>query len=540
MIAHSVPRGVTFESLAKHLSIFGLPGAGKSTCVANIGQQLFQRRIPLIILEPAKTDYRVYKCLEDHPDPAVREFARNLQVYTPGNEHISPLRFNPLLIPDGISRNEHIENLMIAFEASMPMAGPIRELLAPALEDVYEEFPGQGTPPLLVNVYEAARRVLAGKGYSSDVESDIRAAIDVRLGGLTRRDIGKVFQCARSVPSLDDLMSGCTLIELASMTPKPACLLVLFFLTIVREHVQMTPWGGKGVRLAIVIEEAHNLIGPKADAAVSEENADPKAFASEFLCRMLAELRSLGVGIVIVDQLPSRVAPEVIKNTGTKVAFRLAALDDREALGTAMRCRHTDIEEMARLLPGKAYVSKEGYYRPQLIRTPNLQAELGLPSPPLGRAIVPYLRNDEWFIRAARARMRCELGRLRTEMDRFDTSRLDLAARAARLAAGRVQVLSQENAEARTRGLARLASQAARLRIRLDAALKALRREVYCPLLGEHPQKGIMSRELSKFREHLIHRFEKVITPDVESCLVLLDRFIRKSRGGIPSNRKGA
>ena len=50
-----------------------------------------------------------------------------------------------------------------------------------------------------------------------------------------------------------------------------------------------------------VIEEAHKIVGRTGTAHASEEIVDPKAFAAEYVSRMLAELRALGEGIVIAD-----------------------------------------------------------------------------------------------------------------------------------------------------------------------------------------------------------------------------------------------
>jgi len=50
-------------------------------------------------------------------------------------------------------------------------------------------------------------------------------------------------------------------------------------------------------------------------------------------------VRPVGVAIIIIDQLPSAVAPEVIKNTGSKLAFRQVDAADREIVGDAMLSR---------------------------------------------------------------------------------------------------------------------------------------------------------------------------------------------------------
>lgn len=60
---------------------------------------------------------------------------------------------------------------------------------------------------------------------------------------------------------------------------------------------------------------------------------------------MLAEVRALGEGIVIADQLPTVMAPEVLKNTGLKIAHRITAQDDRALLGSTMSASPDQLEE---------------------------------------------------------------------------------------------------------------------------------------------------------------------------------------------------
>jgi len=199
----------------------------------------------------------------------------------------------------------------------------------------------------MADLHAAAKAVLSEKGYSGEVYSDLRAAIEVRLGMLTRLAIGCTFRCRESVPAIDELLSGHTILELACLPREQGCLLTLFLLTLIRERLRTLPWKGDGIRLAIVLEEAHNIAKQTREAVVSEENADPGPFAAEFICRMLAELRALGVATVVVDQLPSAVATEVIKNTGSKLAFRQVAMDDREGLGATMLFGPLEMEDIA-------------------------------------------------------------------------------------------------------------------------------------------------------------------------------------------------
>ncbi len=51
---------------------------------------------------------------------------------------------------------------------------------------------------------------------------------------------------------------------------------------------------------------------------------------------MLAEVRAYGEGLAIVEQIPTKILPDAVKNTATKVAHRVPSADDREVLAGAM------------------------------------------------------------------------------------------------------------------------------------------------------------------------------------------------------------
>ena len=155
--------------------------------------------------------------------------------------------------------------------------------------------------------------------------------------------------------------------------------------------------GAKDLHHVTIIEEAHNIVGRTGSAKASEEIADPKAFAAQYVSRMLAELRALGEGIIIADQLPSAVAPEVVKNTGTKLAHRLVSNEDREDLGGAMLLGGTEIEEIARLKPGEAYFYTEGLHLPRRVRCLNANAYLKLTDFIDAASIVAVIREEDWF-----------------------------------------------------------------------------------------------------------------------------------------------
>lgn len=402
----------------KHLFIAGVPGSGKTTAVFNLLVQLHRHGIPFLVIEPAKTEYRMLKTLPDHPDALVRDLAAKLQVYTVGDELVSPMRFNPLAYPPEVSRDEHIDALISCFKAGMEMFGPMEIVISESLEQVYRES-DEGTFPTMKELLEKIRTVVKSKGYQGEVLSNVTAATEVRIGGLTRRSIGHIFAQSDPHPGIASLLTHPTVIEMDHMGSQNGCLMTLFLLAAMREHIKNRP-SGSPLSHVIVIEEAHNIVGRVQQPGSADGGNNPKAHAAEFITRMLAEMRALGEGIVVVDQLPSAVAPEVIKNTGTKLALRQVSEDDREELGATMLLAPQQVLELARLRVGEAYLYHENLHAPRRVRCLNSAAYLDLRDDryPAGIKLGEALAGDPWFDDFLHSQVRALAGRLFTLNDK--------------------------------------------------------------------------------------------------------------------------
>lgn len=527
--AKDAARGITRSALVKHAFVTGMSGSGKTTFSFDLLAQLVERDIPFIVLESgSKREYRALKCLKNSSDKRIRRLARELRIFTPGNEAVCPLRFNPLEIPKGISRDEWIDALVACFKASMAMFEPLPVLLAESLEHVYEDCAEKGIRPTMVDLYRAARKTLAQKGYSGEVESNLRAALEVRLGELTCRSIGRIFACENNVPGIDELMKGYNVVELASFSREHGCLFALFLATCIGARARTTETPQGDIQLVIIFEEAHNIVGRSHNvSATDDEHVDPRAHASECVCRMLAEFRALGLGVLIVDQLPSAVAPEVVKNTATKMAFRLVDAEDRETIAAAMLFGPLETEEIARLTPGLGYFHTEGYHRARLIRTRNLKDESGVPSPPVGKAILPFLQDDAWFQQFARSRLAEDLARLHKEMQALDRRYAEVSQETRALLAEYEQIIRASGHPDR-KTLIQLTNKAHRFRERLSVGLMRFKRGMYRSFM-ENEHTCPMGEELRALHKQLTEQFHSALEPAVTGCLRILDNLIAGS-----------
>ena len=115
-----------------------------------------------------------------------------------------------------------------------------------------------------------------------------------------------------------------------------------------------------------MVEEAHRLLrrpepgGPAAAGAA--------AHAVELFAGLLAEIRAYGEGLVIAEQIPARLVPDVIKNTAVKITHRLPAADDREAVGATMNATPRQSRYLVTLPPGQAAVFSDGMDFPVLVQ----------------------------------------------------------------------------------------------------------------------------------------------------------------------------
>lgn len=359
------------KNLAKHAFIAGVPGSGKTNTMHHLTSTLWkQHRIPFLVLEPAKQEYRALA-----NQPGMEE----LYIFSPNADMSFPLHINPFEFPKGLMLAEHIRRLGSVFEGAFPLDNPMPFLLDTAIEAVYREL--GWTPetiytddtklkfPTMSMLYKRLEDELKTTTYSEEIRGNLESALKVRIGSLLRREMGDVFDVPNSTIAPEDWLKIPAVIELESMGTGPANFLTLMLCALIREALKVNPHHDKDyARHVIFIEEAHNLIGPEAEETSGSE-ANPKQAATAFVVKMLAEVRALKEGIVIADQLPTVMAQEVIKNTGLKIGLRITSSDDRGLLGSTMAANSLQMEEMATFNVGRSLVSYEGLMRPFTMQT---------------------------------------------------------------------------------------------------------------------------------------------------------------------------
>ena len=74
---------------------------------------------------------------------------------------------------------------------------------------------------------------------------------------------------------------------------------------------------------------------------------NPQQVVADLFGNMLSEIRSYGEGLMLVDQVPTRLIDDAIRNTNYKISHRLSAMDDISVMASALGLR----EEQQTLIP---------------------------------------------------------------------------------------------------------------------------------------------------------------------------------------------
>lgn len=354
--------GLSLKDLAKHMLIVGTPGSGKTTFSVGLLDRLWkEHHIPFLVIEPAKNEYRAL--VQSIPD---------LQVFTPGKNFISPFVFNPFCPPKNVRLETYKSTLKTAFAAGVSMSTPLDKIFEDTINNCYSDFrwldnytiADKGQVFNITDFIKCFEETFEEIGYTGDARNIGRAGV-VRLKSLVN-----LFDNYFSIP-IEDLLSKPTVIELAAIenADQKALIIALLLLSILA-YVNANYVGEGGLRNFILLEEAHVLLDAETNAG-GEGSANPAAIAQGLVKRMLAEIRSYGVGIAIADQSPRKVGIDIVALTDIKVAFRLVERQDKEILADSTSMSELQTNRLAKLKPGEAFLFFNRLDEPEEIITPD-------------------------------------------------------------------------------------------------------------------------------------------------------------------------
>ena len=205
--------------------------------------------------------------------------------------------------------------------------------------------------------------------YEGEIKGNIRGAMKARIDSLCVGSKGYMFN-THDMVDMGKLLETNSVLELEGLADdadKAFALGLLIMYVNEYRQVQKEVSGVKGLKHLLVIEEAHRLL---KNASI-ENNGDignPKGKAVDHFTNMLAEMRSYGQGVIVAEQIPSKLAPDVIKNSSNKIVHRIVAKDDQENIANTIGIYMEDAISLGNSKVGYALCHKEGMAQPVIVK----------------------------------------------------------------------------------------------------------------------------------------------------------------------------
>ncbi len=350
----------------KHCSILAKTGAGKSYTGGVILEELLDKNVPLLIIDP-HGEYATLKFPNEDKTNSFERYgitpkgyATQITVYTPANKLLNPnadslFRLNGIglgikeftqLFSEDRSQNE----TGILFEAVSKLKAEKEKY---TIDDIIFEV-GQNKSKVKWNVINKLE-TLRETGLLSDKATTINELVqEGRASIIDMKGVNPDLQ-AMIVSKL------CTdIFEARKLNTIPPCMLVL--------------------------EEAHNFCPEKGfDRTVS----------SDILRTIASEGRKFGLGLMVVSQRPARVDKNILSQCNTQIIMKVTNPNDLKAISKGLEGISSDVEEdIKRLSPGVAMIVSTYIERPILVDIRTRKSRHGGASVPVVKAPVSENKKE--------------------------------------------------------------------------------------------------------------------------------------------------
>ena len=391
----NVPFGFSEEDLNKHVFVCGITGSGKTNTVKKILESVNE---PFLVIEPVKKEYRNIK--------------KDIEVYTMGRPEINCIKMNPFYVPMGISLQQHIDSLKDLFSASFSFYGPMPYIFEMCLYNIYEKkgwnltfglhsyyleenknslseelFDNKKLEefyktishkylfPNMQDLKEEVAKYINKMPYKGELKGNIEGAIKSRIESLCVGAKGYMFN-TNDMFDFDIIFNQNSVFELEGLADDSDKAFALGLLIIyINEYRQVDKEidNTKGLKHLLVIEEAHRLL-KNVSTEKNEDIGNPKGKAVEHFTNMLAEMRSYGQGVIVAEQIPTKLAPDVIKNSSNKIVHRIIAKDDQEVIANSIGIYPEDAIYLGNSKTGYALCHKEGMVQPVIVKIDEVES----------------------------------------------------------------------------------------------------------------------------------------------------------------------
>ncbi len=340
--------------LKMHCVVMGHTQSGKSTTLRSIfGQTVTLGKNP-IMFNPIKS-YEARLMLH---------LFKDIRIFTCGRSDLFNLLFNLWNPPLNVPLSKWIDRVVQAWTLWLPNDPVISMHFEKVVYAMYKrcrwniKTNRKGRPILITDLIETLEEEQKKLQYGEEVSSNIFGALVERIKLILRKHkLVSIFNTKTGI-TVAELLAHPTIIDMDALFKHDKTLLMGILTAAICEYKLANP--SEELTNVLILDEAHYLLG--------KENASGEAYSGAQLqainafTEMLRVVGGTGLGVIIADQSPTSLVPEVMKIAVNMIIHALPSKEDRELVGNYTRCTNSQIDHIAGMQPGEAvvYLQHEG------------------------------------------------------------------------------------------------------------------------------------------------------------------------------------
>jgi DNA helicase HerA-like ATPase len=350
----------------KHCSILAKTGAGKSYTGGVILEELLDKNVPLLIIDP-HGEYSALK-FPNEDKPAAFErygitpkgYAMQVTVYTPANKLLNPAA-DMLFRLNGINMGIKEFSQLFSEEMSQNETG----ILFEAVSKLKAEKENYTIDDIIFEVGQN--------------KSKVKWNVINKLEAL--RETGILSDKATAISEL--VQEGrASIIDMKGVNPDLQAMIVSKLCTDIFDARKLNTIHP----CMLVIEEAHNFC---------PEKGFERTVSTDILRTIASEGRKFGLGLMVVSQRPARVDKNVLSQCNTQIIMKVTNPNDLKAISKGLEGISSDVEEdIKRLPPGVAMIVSTYIERPILVDIRTRKSKHGGASVPVVKTVINEKKKE--------------------------------------------------------------------------------------------------------------------------------------------------
>lgn len=393
-----IPVKLPINTMSRHSLVCGVNGSGKTNTVLSILDGFMQRGRPFFVIEPAKTEYvdwaLEYNETVHDPKKKIKVFIPGCDTYLKAQSLVGKdgkpikkyengfvpdvLRINPFEVIQ-LEKGEmrvlsHIDRLKASFSSAFPMQDILPVIMEHLLYKLYTDkcpllddddfgtmanIKNKKFPTLSSIDDDFIGDLMDEIGYARENTQNISAALRTRFRSLKYGWKNKLLNNSRLTGiSWDDLFGSPVVVNLSYAGDDQdrafimsVLLQFLYEYRIAESEAGRISFKANECRHLVVVEEAHRVMGR------NDNPESPQYKSGLMFSNFLSEVRAYGQGMMVVDQVPTRLIEDAIKNTNVKIIHKLVASDDSQRVAECIGLTPEQQKVIAKLSIGQAVLA---------------------------------------------------------------------------------------------------------------------------------------------------------------------------------------